>query len=255
MARSMSRPPRWRPQHAQELTRLSALRLLDQAAEAAAANETRQQRRLQRHRERLKELREEAAAKAEGRPWPPPGGTPKRTTNGVSKIHSNISSSSGRYQLVACMFANQAAKAEVPPSGTPKHTSNGGYVWISSAPPVLYVLSIECDCRGSGQHTSLPSACGCENGMLAEHLPAATEDDSASDDDDKGVRNANGGAPLPPRPAKPAGPPVFELPPLPEMDISDAEKMELVRLLRTTSHSHMCPWECRILRLPCAAQL
>jgi hypothetical protein len=70
-----------------------------QAAEAAAANETRQQRRLQRHRERLKELREEAAAKAEGRPWPPPGGTPKRTTNGAPEaLH-------GAASFCCCIFS------------------------------------------------------------------------------------------------------------------------------------------------------
>lgn len=55
-----------------------------QAAEAAAANETRQQRRLARHRERLKELRDEATAKAEGRPWPPPDAAPKPVHNGAA---------------------------------------------------------------------------------------------------------------------------------------------------------------------------
>lgn len=57
--------------------------VLSQAAEAAAANETRQQRRLQRHRERLKELRDEAAAKEKGLPWPPPNAAPKPARNGA----------------------------------------------------------------------------------------------------------------------------------------------------------------------------
>lgn len=80
-------------------------------------------------------------------------------------------------------------------------------------------------------------------------MPA--DDDSGSDDDDKG--NARGGsAPpaAPPQPQTPAGLPVFELPVLPEMDISDAEKMELVRcctasrgsqrtLITTASHEKL----------------
>lgn len=53
------------------------------------------------------------------------------------------------------------------------------------------------------------------------------DDDSASDDDDK-VIGANGAAPPPLQPQQLQGPPIVELPPLPELDISDAEKMELV---------------------------
>ena len=58
------------------------------------------------------------------------------------------------------------------------------------------------------------------------------DDDSGSDDDDK-AGGAGEAAPQQQRQhAKPAGPPVLELPPLPELDISDAEKMELVGLLQ-----------------------
>jgi hypothetical protein len=74
---------------------------------------------------------------------------------------------------------------------------------------------------------------------VVTHVPACgADDDSASDDDEKGGRNPNGSAPPPPLPSptKRSGTPWFELPPLPEMDISDAEKMELVSYLHNLQH-------------------
>ena len=82
---------------------------------------------------------------------------------------------------------------------------------------------------------SKPCCDQCEAGL--HPTPACgADDDSASDDDEKGGRNPSGSAPPSPLPSptKRSGTPWFELPPLPEMDISDAEKMELV----SHSYSH-----------------